>query len=422
MFRTWLLSFAVVFTLIFTMRVSAENWPGWRGPRGDGSSEEATVPTSWNGKTSENIAWKTELPGWGHSSPIVWEDRVFAVACDEENQQRLLMSFDAKLGKMLWKETVLESPLEKKHKLNSFASATPVTDGKLVYVSFLEADFGSNKTRTPGDMVVAAYDFAGKQRWLVRPGRFASVHGYCSSPILFEDMLIVNGDHDGDSYIIALDQATGKERWRIARDHKTRSYVTPIIREIDGRTQMILSGSRHVASYDPRTGKEHWRIDGPTEQFVASLVYDGELLYLTAGFPEHHILAIRPDGKGDVTDSHIVWRTTKGASYVPSPIVIDNHFLIVSDSGVASCFVGKTGERLWMERLGKHYSGSIVSAGKLAYFTADDGVTKVVKPGAELNVLHENELGEDCFSSPAISNGRIFIRGEKHLFCIATES
>lgn len=408
----------VVLLLMVPLVASAENWPGWRGPRGDGSSLEEKVPTRWNGATGENITWKTELPGWGHSSPIVWEDRLFTVACIEETQERLLLCLDRKTGRILWKKNVLESPLEKKHKLNSFASGTPATDGELVYVTFLNADFGDKKKRTPGDMVVAAYDFEGKQKWLVRPGRFASTHGYCSSPILFEDSVIVNGDHDGESYIVALEKNTGKTKWKIKRDFNTRSYVTPIIRKVDGRTQMMLSGSKHVASYDPRTGKEQWRIDGPTQQFVASLVYDGELLYLTAGFPEHHILAIRPTGMGNVTDSHIVWRTTKGASYVPSPIVQGDHFLVVADNGIASCFVGKTGERLWMERLGRHYSGSLVAANGLVYFTDDDGVTKIVKPGDELNVVAENELGEECYSSPAISNGQIFIRGEKHLFCI----
>lgn len=400
------------------MAAFAENWPLWRGPRGDGSSIEKNVPTKWSGSSGENISWKTELPGWGHSSPIVWEDRLFAVACVEETQERLLMCLHAESGKVLWKKNVLKSPLEKKHKLNSFASGTPATDGELVYVSFLEADFGDTRKRTPGDMIVAAYDFEGNQKWLVRPGRFASVHGFCSSPILFEDSVIVNGDHDGDSYIVALNKSTGETKWKIKRDFDTRSYVTPIIREIDGRTQMILSGSRHVASYDPRSGKEYWRIDGPTEQFVASLVYDGDLLYLTAGFPEHHILAIRPDGSGNVTETHIEWRTTKGASYVPSPIVLGEYFLVVADNGVASCFVGKTGERKWMERLGRHYSGSLVSANGLVYFTDDDGLTKLVKPGPVLEVVAENDLGEECYSSPAISNGRIFTRGEKHLFCI----
>ena len=404
--------------LLAAVSVRAENWPCWRGPRGDGTSVEKQVPVRWDGAAGENIVWKTPLPGRGHSSPIVWGDQLFLVSCVEENQARVLLSVDRNSGRILWQRPVINAPLEKRHNLNSHASGTPATDGQLVYVTFLEADFGSNKEVTPGNMVVAAYDFDGKQRWLVRPGRFSSVHGYCSSPIIFEDLVIVNGDHDGDAYIVALDRATGQIRWKTPRENKTRSYCTPIIREIDGRTQMIFSGSLCVVSMDPRDGSRHWIIDGPTEQFVASLVYNGKLLFLTAGFPEHHILAIQPDGRGNVTNSHVVWRTTKGCSYVPSPIVSGEYFLVAADNGIASCFVADTGERVWMERLGNHYSASLIEANGLVYFLADDGEMKIVRPGRQLEVVAVNQLGEYCYASPAVSEGKLFLRGEKHLYCI----
>jgi len=406
--------------LLLPVAAQAENWPGWRGPRGDGTSEEKSVPTKWNGKTGEGILWKTPIPGYGHSSPVVWENRVFLTACDDKTESRSLLCLDRDSGTVVWSKDVVKAPLEKKHSLNSFASGTPVTDGKLVYVTFLVADFGSLKDRTPGDMVVAAYDFEGNQKWSVKPGRFASVHGFCSSPILFEEKVIVNADHDGDSYIVALNRSTGEAIWKVARPNKTRSYVTPIIREIDGRTQMLFSGSKCVSSYDPRNGNLHWTMDGPTEQFVASLVYDGELVYLTAGFPDWHILAVKPDGKGKVGQDQIVWRTTKGCSYVPSPILVGKYFLVAADNGTGSCFEAKSGERYWQERMGKHYSASLVAAGGLAYFLADDGITKVVRPGddSKIDVVAENEIGEHCFASPAISQGRLFIRGEKHLYCI----
>jgi len=391
--------------LCLPLGVVAEDWPGWRGPRGDGTSRERGIPTRWS--PEENIAWKVEVPGKGHASPVVWQDRIFLTSCDEATQDRLLVAFDTS-GKLLWKQTVLQSPLEKKHELNSFASGTPATDGKLVYVTFLDVR----------DMVVAAYDFEGRQVWTARPGEFSSTHGYCSSPVLFEDKVIVNGDHDGDAYIVALNQATGETVWKTPRENKTRSYVTPIVREIGGRTQLILSGSKCVASYDPRDGSRHWQIDGPTEQFVASMVYNGDLLFLTAGFPELHMLAIRPDESGNVTDEQIVWRTKKAASYVPSPIAVGDYFLVVSDGGVASCFDAKSGERLWMERIGTHYSSSLVSAEGLVYFTSDEGHTTIVRPGPKLDVVAENDLGEYAYASPAISGGRIFIRGEKHLYCI----
>jgi outer membrane protein assembly factor BamB len=384
----------------------AENWPCWRGPRGDGTSVEENIPTAWSDR--ENIAWKSEVPGTGHASPIVWQDRIFVATCLEAANQRLLVCFDRRSGEKLWQVIVLESPLEHKHQLNSFASSTPATDGERIYCTFLDQS----------EMVVAAYDFDGRQLWLVRPGRFSSVHGYCSSPVLFEDKVIVNGDHDGDAYLVALDRANGRTLWKTPRENKTRSYSTPIIRQIDGRTQMILSGNKCVASFDPHDGHRHWIIDGPTEQFVASVVYNGRLLFLTAGFPEMHMLAIRPDGRGNVTDTHVAWRTTKGASYVPSPIAVGDFFLVVSDGGIATCFDADSGKSRWTQRIGPHYSASLVSAAGLVYFLADDGTTTVVRPGDKFDQVAENKLGEYCFASPAISQGQIFLRGEKHLFAI----
>lgn len=389
-----------------------KNWPGWRGPRGDGTSMEQNIPVRWDGPSGRNVAWKTELPGRGHASPIVWQDRIFLVSCREQAQERILVAIDRKSGKLLWDRAVVKSPLERKHTLNSYASSTPATDGQLVYVSFLD--------RT--QMLVAAYDFEGNQCWLVRPGEFHSVHGYCSSIVLFEDLVIVNGDHDGNAYLVALERQTGKTVWKTPRENRTRSYCVPIIRQFDGRTQMILSGSKCVASYDPRNGSRHWIVDGPTEQFVASLVDNGKLLFMTAGFPEHHILAIRPDGRGNVTDTHVVWRTQKGCSYVPSPIAGGDgrFFLVVSDEGLASCFEAQTGKRHWMERIGPHYSTSAVSAGGLVYFLADDGVTTVIRPDTTFQVVARNPLGEPCRASPAVSQGQIFLRGQKHLFCVGT--
>jgi outer membrane protein assembly factor BamB len=406
--------------------VLAENWPCWRGPRGDGTSLDKSPPVKWDATTPEGIVWKTALQGSGHSQPIVWGDRIFLVACDETSQERLLSCLDCETGKTLWTKTVFRAPLESKHALNSYASSTPATDGKLVFVSFLEVDgqlvpapnVGAPREITPGKMVVAAYDFEGKQQWLVRPGDFLSAHGYCSSPVLFEDKVIVNGDHDGDSYIVALDKRTGETVWKINRLHKTRSYVTPLIREIDGRLQMMLSGSKHVLSVDPRDGSELWRIDGPTEQFVASPVFDGQRLFLAAGYPDYHVMAIRPTGSGDVTKTHVAWHETNARCYVPSPVVVDGYLIVADDRGTVNCFAADSGKRWWQERLGTHFSTSLLTANGLVYLVADDGLTKVIRPGRKLEVVAENPLGESVYSSPAVANGRIYLRGEKHLFCV----
>jgi outer membrane protein assembly factor BamB len=417
---------ASVICLFFPPAARAENWPCWRGPRGDGSSLEKDVPVRWNGSTGENIIWKTQVPGEGYASPVVWEDRIFLVSCLQESEERILVCVDRVTGRILWQRTVIRAPLETKHTLNSYASGTPATDGKRVYVTFLEVDGSTveaqnvSKPRpvTPGKVVVAAYDFEGNELWKARPGPFVSVHGFCSCPVLYQDLVIVNGDHDGDSYIAALNKLTGETVWKVPRKHNTRSYVTPIIREIDGRTQMVLAGSLHVASYDPSNGTMHWEIDGPTEQFVASLVYDGKRFYLTAGFPTYHVMRIRPDGSGNVTDTHVDWHVKDAKCYVPAPAVIGDYLYIADDRGTANCYQASTGQRLWKERLGRHFSASLIVANGLVYFLADDGIMKVVRPGPELDVVAENHLGDYTYASPAISQGRMFLRGLEHLYCI----
>jgi outer membrane protein assembly factor BamB len=394
--------------LVLTAPALAGEWPGWRGPRGDGIADESEVPIKWS--KTENVAWKVAIPGKGHSSPIVWGDRVFVTTCLEKESKRVLLCLNRKNGKQLWERVVLTAKLEGKHGLNSYASATPATDGKHVWVAFLQAP----------NVQMVCYDMDGKEAWRKSPGELHSKHGFCSCPVLYKDMVILNCDQDGDGYLVALDKESGKERWRTERPNKTRSYCTPIIVDADGKMQLVFTGSKCVASYDPDSGKQHWIIDGPTEQFVASMVYSEGVLFLTAGFPEYHLLAIKPDGKGNVTKSHILWRETKGAGYVPSPIAHGKYFFVVSDrgSGIASCWEAKTGKRQWLERLGGHHSASPVSAGGHLYFLDDDGVTCVVQPTNKFKVVSRNALDEECYASPAVAHGHIYIRTLHHLYCI----
>ena len=406
--------------------VHAENWPMWRGPRGDGRSMDVGFPKSVEG----GPVWRTELPGEGHASPIVWEDRLFTVASIAEENARVLFCLNRETGAILWKTVVLQSPPEFVHKLNSRASSTPATDGEMIYTAFLdqtetEATRAANLAKPPGKgevgkgtSVVSAHDFSGKQIWQVRPGLFSSKHGFCSSPILYKELVIVNCDHDGDGYIVALHRKDGHEVWRIQRPNNTRSYCPPLIRELAGRTQMVLSGSKCVASYDPNDGKLHWMLQGPTEQFVASLVHSEKtgLLYMTGGFPDHHLLAIQPDGVGDIGEEKLTWRTNKGVAYVPSPVISGDYLMIVSDSGIAHCFDAKTGEIKWEERVREHHA-SLAGAEGLAYLISDFGTLRVVKPGAQFDLVATSEIGEKVFASPAFSEGQIFVRGEKSLMC-----
>ena len=388
----------------------AGDWPGWRGPRGDGVSDEPTLPVRWTG--ADNVAWKTPIPGKGHSSPVVRGDRVFVTTCVEDKEERRLLCLGRRDGRVLWDRLVLKGKLEGLHKLNSRASSTPAADERHVYVPFLD---GAN-------VVVACYDFDGKEAWKTSPGVFASKHGFCSSPVLHKDLVIVNCDHDGDGYLVALDRATGATRWKTDRPNKTRSYCVPILVEAGGKKQLVMSGSLCVAGYDPDTGRQLWIIDGPTEQYVSSLVFLDNVLFLTAGFPTYHYMGIRPDGEGNVTTSHVLWHHSKvpprEGSYVPSPIARGKWFFVVSDQGWCNCFEAKTGERKWLRQFGKHHSASPVAANGLLYFPADDGETWVLKASDTFEVVARNPLGEECYASPAVARGQIFLRGDKHLVCI----
>lgn len=404
----------------------AEDWPCWRGPRGDGTSLERDVPIRWDAATGENVAWRRAVPGKGHSSPIVVGDRLLLTTFLEETNERVLLCLDRRTGAEQWRQVVFSGPVETMHALNSSASSTPASDGKHVFVTFLSVDgrtvpapnVGTPRPVTPGEIVVACYDLGGEQKWLVRIGEFVSAHGFASSPVLFENLVIINGDHDGSSYMLALDKSNGTTVWSVPRRHGIRSYCTPLIREAAGRTQMLVSGSNNIVSFDPRDGSEHWSIDGPTEQFVASMVDNGEWFFMAAGFPTYHVMALRPEARGDSPDAHVAWHVTNAACYVPSPVVVGEYLLVADDRGTGNCFDTRTGERFWQARLGRHFSPSLVTAGGLVYFLADDGTAKVVRPGPKLDVVAENALDERCSASPAISQGLLYIRTHESLFAI----
>jgi outer membrane protein assembly factor BamB len=330
----------------------------------------------------------------------------------------MLLCLARRDGRILWQREVLSARLEKLHRLNSRASSTPATDGRHVFVTFLDS-----APDRDARAVVSCYDFDGRLVWQKSPGRFSSVHGFCSSPVLYKDTAIVNCDHDGDGYVVSLAKADGEPRWRIERPNKTRSYCAPLIVEAAGRKQLVMSGSKCVASYDPDSGKQWWVIDGPTEQFVSSPVYGNNLFFLTAGFPTYHYMGIRPDGEDNVTATHVAWhhkvKNSREGAYVPSPIACGPWFFAVSDDGVLNCFDAASGEWKWRQHLGKHHSASPVLAGGHLYFTADNGDTYVVKACDKFEVVSVNPLGEECYASPAVSRGQVFLRGEQHLFCIS---
>jgi outer membrane protein assembly factor BamB len=398
--------------LIPAFGAAAEDWPMWRGPRNDGRSSETGIPLHWD--ATQNIAWKIPIPGRGHSSPIVFGDRIFLTTCIEAEQRRLLLCLDRRDGHTLWQRDVLIAPLEKKHNLNNFASATPATDGKHVWVTFLAFPI----------VHIYCYDIDGNPIWDKSPGQFRSQHGWSAAPILYDDKVIVNCDQDAVAYIVALDRITGEERWRIDRPNRTRSYCNPIIADTpDGhggtRRQMVLTGSKSVASYDPDSGRQWWVLDGPTEQFVASPVYTDGVFFITGGFPTFHMMGIDSGGSGNITDTpHVLWHDPHSGAYVPSAVGDGKYVFVVSDEGQATCLEARTGKRLWSQRIGKHYRPSAVWAEGRVYFLGDDGEMTVVKSSPAYEALAKNALEEDCFASPAISRGQMFIRAVGHLYCI----
>jgi outer membrane protein assembly factor BamB len=344
----------------------------------------------------------------------VSKGRVFVTGCVEKDKARVLYCADRASGKLLWERTVVVAELEKKHGENSWASSTPAADGERVYVTFLDRP----------QLRVYCYDYSGKLLWEKNPGEFHSVHGFCSPPVLYGDLVIVNGDQDAPkgqrAYIVALDRKTGAERWRIDRPNKLRSYCPPVIVDAAGKKQMVLTGSKCVASYDPDTGKQLWIVDGPTEQFVSGVVLHDGMILLTAGFPVYWVMAIDPSGSGNVTRTHVRWSKKNEGSYVPSPVASGGKLFLVDDIHYkASCWDVKTGKMEWQEQLGrvKFRSSAALAEGRV-YFTAEDGVTYVVKASDEYELLAKNPLGERVYASPAFSDGDIFIRGAKHLWCI----
>ena len=395
----------------FTTPANAEPWSGWRGPRGDGTCTEQNIPTNWD---PAGALWKTEIPGQGHASAIVWGDRICTVTGLPATKERVLLCLDRTSGKILWQKTVVQGPLEKLNKENSYASGTPVTDGERVYTAFRVGD----------DIVMAAHELAsGEQLWLVRPGTHSGEWGFSNEPVLYKDKVILDGDGKGDSFLVALSRTDGKTLWRIPRTHQGISYSAPLIREMAGRTQLIQCGDRCVTSFDPDTGKQLWTVDGPSEEFVATPIYSEKagLVFISSSWPKQVLLAIRPDGTGNVTDTHIVWRDTRGAPYVPSMILAGDYLLSISNAGMAFCYEAATGKVLWQEKLGRHHASPVLVGG-LVYFINDDGQINVIKPGVKFERVAKYELGESCYASPALSDGQVFLRGFKHLFCFGRKA
>jgi outer membrane protein assembly factor BamB len=401
--------FAISVILGCSTLAPAGDWPAWRGPTGDGVSLDVAVPLTWS--ATENVAWKVAVPGVGHSSPIVAAGRVYVTSCLPDTRERAVLCFARADGKLLWQKAAIAADIEKMHKNNTPASATPVSDGDRVWATFAAGD----------TIAVVCFTADGERKWVKGLDGFKSPHGFCGSPILVGDTLIVNGDSDGEAFLAGLDKLTGDIRWKTPRPNKTRSFSVPLLIEVGGKPQMVLAGSKSVAAFDPVNGKQLWVVDSKTDKFVATVAFSDGVVLATGTSPVSTMTGIRPDGSGNVTKTHVLWSGAKGASYVPSPLAVGKNFLVVADDGVATLVAARTGKQVWSERLGRHHDASPILVNGHALCLADDGTTFVLKPGEEFDLVRKNSLGEECHATPAVSDGQLFIRSAQHLWCIGTQ-
>jgi outer membrane protein assembly factor BamB len=389
-------------------KIAEDDWPCWRGPFQDGKSRDRRVITKWT--ATDYVVWKTRVPGRGHSSPIVVGDRVFLTTADEKARKQLILGFRRKNGELLWSTVAYEGQFLPKHPKNSHASATPASDGERVYCVFINREA----------LYVLATDFDGQIVWQTRVGSFKSQHGYGSSPVLHKSLVIVNGDSLKGSFLAALHRDNGKIAWQVNRPTTERngSYATPVVAMLAGRAQLLLTGMGEVRSYDPDSGRLLWSCSGPAEVTACSPAFSDSSVFATGGYPEKEILAIRADGKGDVSKTHGVWRTKKGVSYVPSPIYHDASLYVIADNGIISCFDARTGKEVRQDRLEGEFSASPVLVGDLLYCTNEAGKTFIVKSGSRFEIVATNDLADGGFATPAVCGGQIFLRTNHFLYCL----
>ena len=394
-------------------RPRAEDWPQFRGPTGQGHSTERDVPLEWS--ESRNVRWKTPVPGRGWSSPVVSAGRVWLTTAVTERGGASLraLAFDADNGREVVNvEVVRIGSANLLNLKNSHASPTPIVDGDRVYVHF--GAEGTAALTTTGDIV-----------WKTRLP-YQSQHGNGGSPVLYGGLLIVSCDGSDAAFVAALDARTGKVRWKTFRRQPfDQAYSTPLVIRVGDRDQIVSAGAFRAAAYDPETGRELWRVGyGDGFSNVPRPVYGHGLVYIATGFQQPSLLAVRADGAGDVTRTHVAWALRRAAPLTPSPLLAGDELYVVNDGGIATCLDAKTGETHWIQRLGGgDYSASPVLADGRVYFLSEGGMATVIAAGRSFHKLSTNTVEGETLASMAVSAGSIFIRTDTHLYRIgaATE-
>lgn len=393
----------------------AENWPQFRGPTGQGLSTADSLPIRWS--DTEHVAWKTAIPGKAWSSPILQDGKVYlttAVPADAGPDKPLslrALCIDAKAGSIDWNVELFQQPGTKSkiHPKNSHASPTPVTDGKRLFVHF-----GTHGT--------ACLDLAGNVIWKNSELQYVPVHGNGGSPVLVAGAVVLSCDGGDVQFVVALEQATGKIRWKTDR-HATAvkrfCFSTPLVIDVAGKQQVVSAGPGLVAAYNPQDGREIWKVRYEGYSVVPCPAFGHGLLFVSSGYDSPTLFAIRVEGAtGDVTDTHIVWRLKKGAPHNPSPLLVGNDLYLISDLGVATCLDARTGDQHWQQRIGGGFSASPLYAGGKIYLESEEGEGVVIKAAPKFEEIARNKLAERTLASYGAGDGALFIRTERHLLRI----
>jgi len=429
--------------LLSALPAQAQNWPAFRGTNASGVAEGSKPPTTWDAEKSQNILWKTAIPGFSHASPIVWGNRIFVItaissdakatfiakdrgielADDSVKHTWRIYALDKTTGLVIWDKTAYEGvPRAKRHVKATQANSTPATDGKYVVALF-------------GSEGLDCYDVNGKLIWkqdlgVLNPGLWddkTSSWGHAASPIIYRDLVIVQADGHQQSFIAAFNLKDGKQAWRVERGEIT-SWSTPTIHETKARTELVANGGHYIRGYDPLTGKELWRFsdDNTQVKMQAPLVAHG-LVFITGGYPPGRaMLAFRPGAVGDIslkpgqeTNDFIAWRSSKGSPYTPTPIVYGDLLYTCADNGVFSAYDAKTGELVYQERLPSSFSASPVAADGKVFLASQDGDVFVVKAGRKFELLATNAIGQPLMATPALSDGMVILRADNHIYAIS---
>jgi len=392
----------VLLLLLFSVPIFAEDWPEFRGPTGQGISDERGLPLTWS--ETKNVKWKTAIPGKGWSSPAILGERVWLTTATDEGKSLRAICVDRNTGAITQNVEVFRlknlGPMSPK---NSLASPTPVLEGDRVYLHF-----GAHGT--------ACITQTGEIVWKTRLEYDNGQHGPGGSPVLYDNLLIVSCDGLDVQYVVAIDKLTGKTKWKKVREGY-QAYTTPLILRLPAGDQVVSPGAFRAVAYEPRTGKEIWQVKyGDGFSNVPRPVFGNGLVFICTGFQEPSLMAVRVDGRGDVTKKQVAWTLKRGAPLTPSPLLVGDELYMITDNGIATCVDAATGKEHWKARVGGNHSASPTYADGRIYFLSEEGESVVIAPGKELKVLAKNELNGETLASMAVSGGSIFIRSRTHLY------